>query len=205
MYCWYRCRMHLDTDTGGGVPNRYASAQHAPYRGKWSVRSPGPAPPRPGVRRRYGSDIYTPTETFLMSPPTCTLVVAHSWQKKNTSDSPCRLPSLSTWLVGTWQTVYLRSLPPSLLCWHVAASTSTSRARSGQSRALSLNATQRSAPWIDEQYWPRTPTVLALCFHSLPGKTMTQPPVTANPNPLPPTPCRLTNAGGGGSPARPFA
>jgi hypothetical protein len=43
MYCWYRCRMHLDTDTGGGVPNRYASAQHAPYRGKWSVRSPGPA------------------------------------------------------------------------------------------------------------------------------------------------------------------
>lgn len=122
--------------------------------------------PRPGpARRRYGSDIYTPTETFLMSPPTCTLVVAHSWQKKkNTSDSPCRLPSLSTWLVGTWQTVYLRSLPPSLLCWHVAASTSTSRARSGQSRALSLNATQRSAPWIDEQYWPRTPTVLVLPF-----------------------------------------
>jgi hypothetical protein len=117
MYCWYRCRMHLDTDTGGGgVPNRYASALHAPYRGKWSVRSPGPAPPRPGVRRRYGSDIYTPTETFLMSPPTCTLVVAHSWQKKKKTHRilPAACPlSRPGWLALGRQSIFDRSLPPS--------------------------------------------------------------------------------------------
>jgi hypothetical protein len=73
--------------------------------------------PRPGpARRRYGSDIYTPTETFLMSPPTCTLVVAHSWQKKKKTHRilPAACPlSRPGWLALGRQSIFDRSLPPS--------------------------------------------------------------------------------------------
>lgn len=104
------CIWILDTDTGGGVPNRYASARTVSREVVREIPRPGPA------RRRYGSDIYTPTETFLMSPPTCTLVVAHSWQKKKKTHRilPAACPlSRPGWLALGRQSIFDRSLPPS--------------------------------------------------------------------------------------------